>query len=418
MKNYYTILQIPEDSNRDDIQTAYRRLAKQYHPDVNKSSDAHERFCEITEAYEFLMNHWPLHVDQYANRTSYEQKYDDYRKTADYDRFRQEAQERARQQAKMRYEKFRKQHEAFQESGIDDIVLLFKVFIRIVSVPLFLLLLLLPGILILHNSWRFLFLATITWPLAGLLTLNFYNKRKDYFIPGKFYYSLHRIKHLYTDINPSGQRCFYCPYKIADSKPFKLDLLRLKDIKMGTGGFRQQSVNYLNQSISIIIPRSRKAFIIHSIVILIKLTSLITCMVFLNISSLVWRFIIGMVLGGASGNLLLIISRTRSNVTYLLSYGFMLRVIIWIFCLIQVTWFYSNPIDIVTNDLIHLVIAAIVLFDSFLMQLINLILGRYASKPIRVQFPETTKKFSEGYLVYNDIPVISVVYPVFKWIFG
>ena len=36
------------------IKTAYRKLAKQYHPDVNQASDAAERFREITEAYDTL----------------------------------------------------------------------------------------------------------------------------------------------------------------------------------------------------------------------------------------------------------------------------------------------------------------------------------------------------------------------------
>jgi hypothetical protein len=418
MKNYYTILQIPEDSNRDDIRKAYRRLAKQYHPDVNKSPDAHEKFCEITEAYEFLMNHWPLHVDEYANRTGYEQKYNEYRQTDDYERFRREARERAHQQAKMRYEKFRKQHEAFQESGIDDIVLILKILIRIGSVFLFFFLFLWPVISALQNNWKFLLIAIFTWPLAGLLAWNFYNIRKDYFLPGKFYYSPSRIRHLYTDLHPSNQQCFYCPSKIADSKPYKLDLLKLKEVKFGSGGYRQHTVNFVNQSISIMIPRCQKAFIVHSINILIKLLSLLCCLFFLDISSIVWRFIIGLMLGGIISKLYLMISRTKSNISYLISFGLVIRVIIWLFCIIIISRFYSKPFDIYTNDYIRFAVTAIIIFDSFLMQLINLLLGKYSSKPISLQFPETTKKFNEGYAVYNDIPVISVVYPLFKWIFG
>jgi hypothetical protein len=123
-------------------------------------------------------------------------------------------------------------------------------------------------------------------------------------------------------------------------------------------------------------------------------------------------------LGGVLSLTHLTITRTKSNITYLISYGLVLRVITWIFCIIIVSRFYSKPFDIFTTDFIHFAVIAIVIFDSLLMQFVNLILGRYSSKPISKQFPETAKKFSEGYMVYNDIPVISVVYPLFKWIFG
>lgn len=53
-KDYYTILETSRDASQDEIKQAYRRLARQYHPDVNKSPDAEERFKEINEAYEVL----------------------------------------------------------------------------------------------------------------------------------------------------------------------------------------------------------------------------------------------------------------------------------------------------------------------------------------------------------------------------
>ncbi len=58
MKDFYALLQVSPAATRTEIQASYRRLAKKYHPDVNKSADAHEKFCEITEAYEFIMDHW------------------------------------------------------------------------------------------------------------------------------------------------------------------------------------------------------------------------------------------------------------------------------------------------------------------------------------------------------------------------
>ena len=53
-KDYYRLLGVRPDATVLLIKKAYRKLAKQYHPDVNHSPDAAERFREITEAYDTL----------------------------------------------------------------------------------------------------------------------------------------------------------------------------------------------------------------------------------------------------------------------------------------------------------------------------------------------------------------------------
>ena len=53
-RDYYEILGIDKSASDDEIKKAYRKLAKKYHPDVNKAKDAEEKFKEINEAYEVL----------------------------------------------------------------------------------------------------------------------------------------------------------------------------------------------------------------------------------------------------------------------------------------------------------------------------------------------------------------------------
>ena len=53
-KDYYQILGVARDASADDVKHAYRRLARKYHPDLNKEPDAEARFKEVGEAYEVL----------------------------------------------------------------------------------------------------------------------------------------------------------------------------------------------------------------------------------------------------------------------------------------------------------------------------------------------------------------------------
>ena len=53
-RDYYEILGVPKNASPDDLKSAFRRLARQYHPDVNKAPEAEEHFKEINEAYAVL----------------------------------------------------------------------------------------------------------------------------------------------------------------------------------------------------------------------------------------------------------------------------------------------------------------------------------------------------------------------------
>src|SRR5258708_8857333 len=53
-RDYYEVLGISRNASDDELKKAFRRLAKQYHPDTNKEQGAEALFIEVNEAYEVL----------------------------------------------------------------------------------------------------------------------------------------------------------------------------------------------------------------------------------------------------------------------------------------------------------------------------------------------------------------------------
>lgn len=53
-KDFYSTLGVAKNASQDEVKKAYFKLAKTYHPDVNKAPEAKEKFAQINEAYETI----------------------------------------------------------------------------------------------------------------------------------------------------------------------------------------------------------------------------------------------------------------------------------------------------------------------------------------------------------------------------
>ncbi len=99
LNKYYKILGLDSSATVFEIKKAYRKLVKQYHPDVSKYKDAHEKFIEINEAYKYLLSAKTGKQHVSKNHISY----DDWIKYK-----REKARREAAMHAKRKYEEFKK----------------------------------------------------------------------------------------------------------------------------------------------------------------------------------------------------------------------------------------------------------------------------------------------------------------------
>ena len=75
-KSYYEELGISRDANPEDIKKAYRKLARKYHPDVSKETDAEAKMQSINVAYDALSN--PEKKKQYDFELDHPQSFNQF----------------------------------------------------------------------------------------------------------------------------------------------------------------------------------------------------------------------------------------------------------------------------------------------------------------------------------------------------
>ncbi|MBC7920119.1 MAG: J domain-containing protein [Ferruginibacter sp.] len=116
LDEYYHLLEVTPEASLEEIKRAYWRLAKQWHPDVNPSAEAKERFIRIHQAYEILVTYrWtdqsvPLTPDGSALQGEL------FGQNFRWDRNQDNRRERVAAFARVQYEEFRRNNERFKNS--------------------------------------------------------------------------------------------------------------------------------------------------------------------------------------------------------------------------------------------------------------------------------------------------------------
>lgn len=109
--DYYKVLNISENATLEEIKKAFRKLAKEFHPDKNKSKDTSAKFREVFEAYEILKDKITRDIFDERRRKFYTTKRTEFNsekntKSETYENVKKEAYKRAEYFSRMTFDAF------------------------------------------------------------------------------------------------------------------------------------------------------------------------------------------------------------------------------------------------------------------------------------------------------------------------
>ena len=412
IEQYYKILGLEPGAEEKEAKKAFRKLALKYHPDVNNSPNASEEFHMLCEAYEIVIGdiHQKTLVD--VTREHFEEE-----NVSIYAEIIREAREKAQERARMKYEKIKAEKEFFENN---DLILLFRYIGNYLAVPLALVLIFLPIYMAITIEFAVFFGTIFFLIIGGFLLTNIWNKRKTWFRPGKFTTSWGDIASIFKVIKNKNPHhpCFYKKNKLADSKPFKYIMLKVRGVTYKNYGVFQHYVKYKRNYKEVIIPRSSEAFRIHLILGFLKPLFFVFVVIWFPTPSWTWKVIFGLLLTLGLSNLILFFSHTRSKTSYLLNRFLIIKVTIWMVVIISQTTWYPGLVFYTTEILFFYLFFLLIFLDMFL----DLILRAFPFYP-KLYLPLTSQPevvknlFRNGYQNYMDIPLWSTLYPFFRWLF-
>jgi len=247
-----------------------------------------------------------------------------------------------------------------------------------------------------------------------------YQQRRNWFRLGKFKTTWKEAMG-FIRIKPgqvTNDWCCYTHNSKADGKSYKIELLKIMDIKVSSYGVLNHSAKYKNKVKRVVLPRSFRAQLFHRIASHLKVLSIIACLIFFPVESLLWRFIAGMLAGGILSTILLGLARIRSKVNYLFTPGLLIKAVIWIFVLFEVSE-VGPGFNIITTGYVKIVVAGLIFFLDMIFDLVMGFFPFYHKlfRPLIAQGVILNTLYREGYQNNMELPVYSVLFPFYKWLF-
>jgi len=406
--NHHKVLGLSPGATTKQIKSAYRKLALKYHPDRNKSAGAARKFQELSEAYDYLLEHPKAGLNDV---TGYEEQVagEVYRRER----------EKMQQRARAYREKKKKQEEYFNRPEWHDPILLLKYAANSIALLFALSALVLPVLLAIFGDPQSLAGTSIFIIMGIVILVYIYQKRKHWFRLGGFNTSWKDLGGFFRLIPglPSKDRCCYCRSAMADGKAYKIELLKTVDIEVHTYGALNHSAKYKNKVKRVVVPRSSRAAYYHRLASLVKILSILGFLIFFPVESILWRFIAGLFFGGIISSILLKLARVRSKVSYLLTPGLIVKVIIWLVSLGLISSL-GPGFDIHISGYVYLVVAGLLFLLDMVFDLGVGFLPIYRKmfKPLIKQGTILDSLYQDGYQNYQELPVYSVVYPLVRWL--
>jgi curved DNA-binding protein CbpA len=407
--DYHKVLGLSPGASEKQVKTAYRKLALKYHPDRNTAPGAKNRFHEITLAYNYLLEH-PSHKEDRAS--SYE------------DRMANEVlrkeRERMQAHARARREKKRREEEYFNRPEWHDPLLLLKYGVRGFALLFASVAIIFPILLAIFGDPASLAGTSFFIIIGVFLMVYIYQKRSTWFRLGKFNSSLIDVKGFFSKKSEkkSKDHCCYCPNAMANGQSYRIELIKTLDIKITSYGALNHNAKYKNKVKSVVIPRSIRAQFFHRMATLLKLASIILCLILFPVESLLWRFIAGMLIGGMLSMIMQTLAGVRSRIGYLLTPSLVIKGGIWLFALFKIS-IVGQGFNIETTEYVYIVVAGLLFLLDMLFDLFLGLFPFYQRlfRPIFKQSTVLDSLYKEGYRNFQELPVYSVAFPLFKWIF-